>query len=186
MMAIGCGLLLYVFLLAPPVAHLMESVMVVHMHMQMPMLVIAGFLVAPALQRVLPRLFSRWNANGVPGNLLFSIIIMYWMLPRTMDEALTAQSMEMFKFISLPLLAGIPLRDSWGKLSSTWRTATIGGFTLLFYGAGAVYLGAAEQLCNNYLLLDQITLGWAFLLTAVAMTVYLLYATLVDRAAYEG
>lgn len=182
----GYGLLLYVFLLLPPVAHLMESVMIVHMHMQMPMLVIAGFLMAPALQSFFPRFFKQWNQGGVPGILLFGIITAYWMLPRTMDEALTMPSMEVFKFVSLPFLAGVPLRDSWSKLGDTWKNVTIGVFTTMFYAVGGIYLNSPEQLCNSYLLVDQITLGWGFLLTAFAMTVYLLYSTFVDRAAYEG
>lgn len=37
------GLVLLIGLMLPPVANLMESVMIIHMHMQMPMLVIAGF-----------------------------------------------------------------------------------------------------------------------------------------------
>lgn len=180
------GLLLYVALMIPPAARLMESIMVVHMHMQMPLLVIAGFFMARALQMRFPRFFDRWNAGGMPGILLFAIVIAYWMLPRTMDEALTATSMEVFKFVSLPFLAGIPLRDSWQRLGRTGKNVTIGVFTLLFYATGGAYLGAPEQLCNSYLVVEQIALGWAFLLTAFAMTVYLLYVAFVDREAYEG
>jgi hypothetical protein len=46
------GLLLWIFLVAPPVANFMESVMVIHMHMQMPMLVIAGMLMARFFQKI--------------------------------------------------------------------------------------------------------------------------------------
>lgn len=182
----GYGLLLYAFLLAPPVAQLMESIMIVHMHMQMPMLVIAGLFMGRALQAWFPRFFEQWNRGGIPGILLFGIIAAYWMLPRTMDEALAMPSMEIFKFVSLPFLAGVPLQDSWRKLGDVGKTATIGAFTILFYVAGGIYLNSSEQLCNNYLLVDQIALGWGFLLTAIAMTVYLLYTAIVDRAAYEG
>lgn len=180
------GLLLFAGLLIPPVARLMESIMIVHMHMQMPMLVISGFLMAHAFQTRFPRFFDKWNQGGLPGILLFGIITIYWMIPRTMDEAITMPSMELFKFVSLPFLAGIPLRDSWKRLGNTGRNVTIGVFTALFFAAGFVYLNSNEQLCNSYLLVEQITLGWGFLLTAVAMTIYLLYVTFVDREAYEG
>jgi len=122
----------------------------------------------------------------VPGILLFGFAMAYWMLPRAMDEALVMPGMEIFKFVSLPLLAGVPLRDSWKKLGDTGKNATIGVFSILFYLMGWVYLKASEQLCNSYLLVDQITLGWGFLLTAFAMTAYLLYIAFVDRSAYEG
>jgi hypothetical protein len=40
------GLLLFIILILPPVSNLMESIMIVHMHMQMPLLIFAGFLMA--------------------------------------------------------------------------------------------------------------------------------------------
>jgi len=179
------GLGLFIFLAIPPVATFMESVMVIHMHMQMPMLIIAGLLMAPFFQQCLPRFFEKWNQNGLPGILLFIIIIGYWMLPRTMDEALTLQSVEIFKFISLPFLAGVPLRDSWKKLTDFRKNSVITFFTIAFLGMGALYTLAPDQLCNNYLIIEQLTLGWAFLLTAVGMIVYLLYVAFVDPSQYE-
>jgi hypothetical protein len=179
------GLLLFIFLVIPPVADFMESVMAIHMHMQMPMLVIAGMLMAPFLKKRFPYFFEKWNSNGVPGITLFVIIMVYWMLPRTMDEALTTQTVEVFKFISLPLFAGIPLRDSWRKLSSAGKNIVIISFTLMFIGLGWLYVWSPVQLCNNYLVIEQVTLGWAFLLTAIAMVVYLAYNFFIDPSAYE-
>src|SRR5690554_1850236 len=112
------GLLLLIILILPPVSNLMESIMIVHMHMQMPLLVFAGYLIARYAQVRFPGFFEKWNNNGIPGIMLFVIITVYWMLPRAMDEALDSQVMQVFKFISLPFLAGIPLRDSWNKLST--------------------------------------------------------------------
>ncbi len=179
------GLALFIFLAIPPVAYFMESVMVMHMHMQMPMLIIAGLLMAPLFQQRFPRFFEKCNENGLPGILLFMIIMGYWLLPRTMDEALTLQSVEVFKFISLPFLAGVPLRDSWKKLSAFLINAVITFFTIIFIGMGLLYTLASEQLCNNYLLIEQIALGWAFLLTAVGMGIYLMYVAFVDPSEYE-
>lgn len=179
------GLLLFIFLAIPPVAQLMESVMIIHMHMQMPMLVIAGFLMGRFFQIRFPYFFNKWNQNGVPGILLFTIIMVYWMLPRTMDEALTSFSSEFFKFLSLPLLAGLPLRLSWKKLTSTWKNIIFITFTALFLLMGWLYIFSPDQLCNNYLLIEQITLGWGFLTMAICMVVYLIYITFTDRSKYE-
>ncbi|WP_139192907.1 hypothetical protein [Anaerobacillus arseniciselenatis] len=179
------GLALFIFLAIPPVASFMESVMVIHMHMQMPMLVIAGLLMAPFFQKQFPNFFEKWNENGIPGILLFIIIISYWLLPRTMDEALSLTSVEIFKFISLPFLAGVPLRDSWKKLSDFSKNFVITLFTIVFLGMGFLYIFVPVQLCNNYLIIEQIALGWAFLLTAVGMIVYLLYVAFVDPSEYE-
>ena len=181
----GIGLLLLLALAIPPVAHLMESIMVIHMHMQMPMLVIAGFFMAPAVTRRFPRFFEQWNGNGVPGIFLFIIIVAYWTLPRAMDEALTLPSMELFKFISLPFLAGIPLRDSWKKLNPGWKNSLFLFFTVKYFGMGLLYIYAPIQLCNNYLVIEQLTLGWSFILTAICIAIYLIYTMMVDRSAYE-
>jgi hypothetical protein len=179
------GLVLLMILALPPVANLLESIMIVHMHMQMPLLVIAGFFMARFLQIRLPSFFDKWNSNGVPGIILFVIISVYWMIPRTMDEALTLQSVELFKFISLPFLAGVPLRDSWKKLNSCGKNVVFISFTIMYALVGWLYVYAPVQLCNNYLLVEQITLGWGFLTTALCMVIYLLYITFTDPNAYE-
>lgn len=176
---------LFIFLAIPPVARFMESIMVIHMHMQMPMLIISGMLMAPLLQKRFPDFFAKWNSTGIPGILLFSLIVSYWLLPRAMDEALTIPGVEVFKFISFPLLAGVPLRDSWMKLGKSVRNTTIGLFTLLFGGMGLLYTLTPFQLCNNYLIMEQYTLGWGFLLTAIGMAIYLVYAAVVDPSQYE-
>ncbi|WEK54659.1 MAG: hypothetical protein P0Y55_00865 [Candidatus Cohnella colombiensis] len=179
------GLLLLMALSIPPVANLMESIMIVHMHMQMPLLVVAGFFMARYLQLRFPHFFESWNNNGVPGMILFTIVVSYWMIPRTMDEAITIQSVEIFKFFSLAILAGVPLRDSWKKLGQIGRNIMISLFATLFFVMGWVYVNSPEQLCNNYRLVEQITLGWGFFTTAICMVIYLIYISIVDRSAYE-
>ena len=86
-----------------------------------------------------------------PGILLFTIVLLYWTLPRAMDEALTLMPGELFKFFSLPFLAGIPLRNSWSKLKTVWRNTTIIHFTIVFVVWGWVYIQSPTALCNNYL-----------------------------------
>jgi hypothetical protein len=179
------GLLLLLALMLPPVVSLMESVMVIHMHMQMPLLIFTGFLMARFFRMKVPHFFEKWNGNGIPGIMLFVIIVVYWTLPRSMDEALTIPSMEVFKFISLPLLAGIPLRDSWKKLKQFVKNIVFYLFIIMFFGMGWLYIDSPVQLCNNYLIIEQITLGWGFLTTAICMVIYLLYTAFIDPSQYE-
>ncbi len=149
------GLLLFIFLILPPVAAIMESVMIVHMHMQMTLLVISGLLMGRFFQLKFPRFFSKWNANGIPGILLFVIIWSYWMVPRAMDEALTMQMVELFKFGSLPFLAGVPLRDSWKKIGAAGQKVIFGFLVIMFSLMALLYIGADSQICNNYLEVEQ-------------------------------
>ncbi|WP_026573408.1 hypothetical protein [Bacillus sp. UNC438CL73TsuS30] len=179
------GLLLYMALMIPPVAHFLESIMIVHMHMQMPLLVFSGFLMARLFQIKFPRFFEKWNGNGIPGIMLFLIIAVYWTIPKTMDETLTIQSAEIFKFISLPFIGGISLRDSWKKLSVMGKNTVIIIFTVKYFGMGLLYIETPVQLCNNYLIIDQLTLGWGFLTTAICLVIYLIYTAVIDRSKYE-
>ncbi len=170
------GLVLFIFLALPPVAELLESIMIIHMHMQMPLLVAAGCLMARALQLRQAAFLDKWNRTGVPGMLLFLIVTAYWMLPRAMDEAIASHYAELFKFISLPFLAGVPLRDSWPRLSANVKHASLLLYTILFAVMGWLYIQAPVQLCNNYLLIEQITLGWGFLTMAACLFLYVVYA----------
>ncbi|MCT2536341.1 hypothetical protein NC661_13105 [Aquibacillus koreensis] len=179
------GLILFTFLALPPVANLLESIMIMHMHMQMPLLVFAGFLIARFFQLKFPQFFERWNANGVPGMLLFLIIWLYWMVPRAMDEALTSPFMELFKFFSLTFLAGIALRDSWKKLGNIEFSIMYIFFTLKFIIMGYLYLAIEDQICNNYLIIEQKTLGWGSLAMAVCFVIFGFYWHFTDQSEYQ-
>jgi hypothetical protein len=179
------GLLLYIFLILPPVASLLESIMMIHMHMQMPLLIIAGFFMARFFQIRFPRFFEKWNNNGIPGITLLVIIWSYWSIPRAMDEALTVQSVEWFKFISLPFLAGVPLRDSWKKLSSFGKNIVYLYFIVTLLLQAWVFIGSHGQICNNYLVADQQILGWSSLVMAACLIIYLLQLVFFDQSEYE-
>ncbi|THE12215.1 hypothetical protein E1I69_11895 [Bacillus timonensis] len=181
---IGLGLL---FVLAlPPVANLLESIMIIHMHMQMPSIVIAGFFMAKLFQQKFPSFFEKWNQDGIPGILLFIVIMVYWTIPKTMDETLNLTSMEVWKFLSLSLLAGVPLRDSWKKLSDRAKNIVFIFFTVKYLGMGVLYININNQLCNNYLVIDQITLGWGFITTAICILIYLVYNNFTDQSIYKN
>ncbi|MFC3040651.1 hypothetical protein ACFOGI_10370 [Virgibacillus xinjiangensis] len=181
----GYSLALYIFLMLPPVVTLAESIMAIHMHMQMPLFVIAGMLMAPFFQKKFPGLFSKWNQDGVPGILLFMIIMLYWLLPRTMDEALTIPAVEIFKFISLPFLAGVPLRDSWSKLTGMWKNGVYITSAAACGIMAWLYIASPTQLCNSYLIVEQKTLGWAFLFLAISILIYFIQLLFIDRSEYE-
>jgi len=172
MKAFVYGLILFIFLALPPVAQLAESIMTIHMHMQMPLLAIAGMLMTPQFKHWFPRFFAKWNETGIPGILLVLIVAGYWLIPRAMDDALMYLPVEIFKFFSWTFLIGIPLMDSWPKLTKGWKNiifVTLGSLYLLM---AIVYMFAPDQLCNNYLIVEQRTLGWAFLFISFCLFLY--------------
>jgi hypothetical protein len=50
---------------------------------------------------------------------------------------------------------------------------------------GWLYIQSNAQLCNNYLVNDQIILGWGFITMAICMVIYLIYVFVVDPSQYE-
>lgn len=179
------GLALFIFLILPPVVTLAESIMAIHMHMQMPLFLISGLLMAPFFQKKFPHFFEKWNSNGVPGILLFMIIVIYWMLPRTMDEALTIPAVEIFKFISLPFLAGIPLRDSWKKVGNRLQNAVFIIISVMFGLLAWLYIASPTQLCNNYLIIEQKTLGWGFVFFSACIFFYFVQTLFIKESDHE-
>jgi len=178
------GLILLIFLMLPPVVTLSESIMSIHMHVQMPLLMIAGMLMTPFLQQRFPKFFAKWNGNGIPGIILFMIIVIYWLLPRAMDEALTIPAVEIFKFISWPFLAGVPLRDSWRKLRKFIQNAVFIIISMIFSLMGWLYIASPTQLCNNYLIIEQVALGWGFIIIAACLMLYFIQTLFVDESVY--
>lgn len=75
---------------------------------------------------------------------------------------MTTTYMEVFKFISWPFLIGVPLRDSWSKVSLTAKNIVLVILALLYMVMAWLYIFSPDQLCNNYLIVDQRTLGWSF------------------------
>lgn len=151
----------------------------------MTLFVVVGVLMAPLYQKIFPRFFEKWNSNGVPGILLFMVILGYWLLPRTMDEALSIPAVELFKFISLPFLAGVPLRDSWGKLSNVGKNTLYVLLSVIFGVMAWLYIASPVQLCNNYLIIEQKTLGWGFVFFAVSIMIYFISTLIIDPSDYE-
>lgn len=179
------GSILFLFLAMPPVIELVESIMSVHMHMQMPLIGVAGMLMAPLLQQKFPRFFKLWNADGTPGLWLAVLVIGYWLVPRAMDDTLHIAGLEIFKFISWAFLVGVPLRDSWPKLQERWKKALFVFLSILYTGMAALYIFSPDQLCNNYAIVEQRTLGWGFFFIAVCFGLYFIQSVCIDMSQFE-
>lgn len=179
------GLVLYIFLMLPPVVTLSESIMSIHMHMQMPLLGIVGLLMTPYLQAKFPTFFNNWNGNGLPGIVLFMIVMIYWLIPRAMDEALTVPLVELFKFVSWPFLVGVPLRDSWRKLKPFSQNIIFITISIIFGLMAWLYIASPNQLCNNYLIIEQRALGWGFLIIGACIMLYFVQSLFIDQTEYE-
>jgi len=86
--------------------------MTLHPAVQMPLLAVVGVLLSVVLRPVEPRGLSDADWLGLPGLALALFAIAYWMLPRSLDSALADPGAEFTKFLSVPLLIGLPLASS--------------------------------------------------------------------------
>src|SRR5690625_1585125 len=175
------GTVLFIILMIPPVISFLESVMFLHMLVQFPLLIVVGYLWGRSILEKFGHFFTKWNTTGVAGILVVVIITTYWMIPRAMDESLTIWYIELFKFISLPL-TGLLLRDSMGKIQMIGKVFLFLNYISMFGLMAWLYIDSPIQVCNNYLEIEQKTLGWGFLVITAGMVLYIVQMAFIDQS----
>ena len=160
---IAAALMLAALVLRAP----LEALPLTHVLVQLPMLALAGAVLAPAV----PLERGDWNRGGWACLIVAGSGIAVWMLPRSIDAALSDPFWEVAKFVSLPLLIGLPLRLGWARAHPLLR-GVLKAQTLSMLGVLAfLYTHAPVRLCNAYLVEDQQRLGLGFLALALALAV---------------
>lgn len=175
------GLALWLLLALPPVAELLERRVLTQAALQIPGLALAGFLVGatvPARWRVL----GGWNADGLPALVYGGAVLMLWMLPRAMDASLASEWIELLKYASLPLAAGLPLALSWPRLGFVVRGFVWANALSMLATLGWLYRVAPTRLCSYYLLGDQRQLGALLLALCVGLGLLGLWRAFAPRS----
>lgn len=168
----GAGLLVLV-LLVPPVRHRLEATMTAQMLVQLPLLAAAGWLLFHAMPaRVLTRV-ARWNDYGITGLVLVTVVSIFWMLPRSLDAATSYPLMAAAKYLSVPLLIGLPFAVSWPRMGFVVRGVFLAELVATFFRLGWLYLISPIRLCSNYALNDQQRLGEYMLAIGSGLLVWL-------------
>ena len=161
--------LLFLVLLAPPVKRALEASMTAQMLLQIPLLVAVGVFIARLLPIRATRVIADWNYRGISGLVLATMTSMFWMLPRTLDAAVTDPLVAVAKYASAPLLIGLPLALSWPRMGFIVRGVFLVECIATFFRLGWLYLISPDRLCNLYLLDDQQRLGQLLLLIGAAL-----------------
>ena len=168
----ACGApLLLLLLLAPPLRHALESSMTAQMLVQIPLLAAAGWLAATALPDRPSAAIAAWNDRGIGGLVLATLASAYWMLPRALDAAVTDPAVALAKYVSVPMLIGLPLALSWPRMSFVVKGVLLLEVIATLLRLGWLYLVSPERLCNLYLLDDQQRLGRLLLCIGAALFV---------------
>jgi len=144
----------------------LESSMATHALVQLPLLVAAGYLLAPRAAE------HRAHPMAVPALLIALFAAAIWMLPRMLDAALSTPEIELVKLFSLPLVVGLPLGWCWGQLSSLTRSFVWANLVSMLLILGWLYLAAPIRVCNFYVVSEQKTVGMLYLTFAAAIVAY--------------
>lgn len=167
----------------PAVRSMMEGDMALHMLLQFPLLLLAGWLLAkglPARARL-----QQWNYAGVAGLLMASLVLMFWMIPRALDMALSDGTVEFLKFLTL-LMAGVALELSWQSAGLIVRGFFLGNVLPMMMVVGWLYVEAPIRICNSYLTDDQLRAGSGLQALAIAGSVVWLLAFFMSTKQIEG
>lgn len=180
------GLLLWGVLALPPARHALEATMTLHMLVQIPLLAVAGWLLAGALPPRAVAAVSRWDAGGICGFLLVSMAGLVWMIPRVLDAALEDPAVATAKFLGAPLLIGVPLALSWPRMGFVVRGVFLAELIATAFRVGWLYLALPQRLCSNYLLDDQQQTGRLLLAAGAAIGLTVAWKLLWGKIRIDG
>ena len=160
---------LFGILVVPPLRQALESSMSSQMLVQFPLLVAVGLLAARTLPARFVGAVDGWNHRGIAGIVLLSVASAFWMVPRLIDASVTDPRITLAKYLSLPLLVGLPLALSWPRMGFVVKGVFLLEGIATFFRLGWLYLAWPDRLCTLYLQGDQQRLGKALLLIGTAL-----------------
>ena len=175
----------------PPMRTLIEQSMLWHMAIQMPLLILTGWLLMAsgsplpaagistrtnqltALQTTSQTYSSctEWNVYGLTGFVFSFITITYWMLPSAIDRAVVLPSADVIKLLSL-LVCGASLRHSSVRAPALIQLFFLGNFLAMMLWLGSYFLQTDLRLCNAYSLQSQINTGWSLIAWGLGIGVF--------------
>jgi hypothetical protein len=174
---IALGAALLAALMLPPLRHVLEASMSLHMLVQYPALLLAGALLAAMFPAGLRQRLWAWNTMGISGLTAFALVVSVLMIPRVLDLALTDWRVASAKVAAL-LLAGAVLRPSWRAAGLVVQGFFLGNVLPMTLVVGTLYQDSPLRLCNAYRLDDQQQLGLALVWSATAVAAVWLVRTM--------
>jgi len=149
--------------------------MVWHMLVQMPLLVLGGWLVAGHFGAAQPpALLERFNRFGLTGFIVATLIAGYWMIPSAIDRAVVMPGTDIAKNLTLGL-CGAALRHSMQRAPMLVQVFFLGYALPMMVWLGLYYATTDLRLCNAYSLESQLAAGRALVVLAGAAGALWLY-----------
>ncbi|MEO6117962.1 MAG: hypothetical protein ABIP37_02705 [Methylotenera sp.] len=149
----------------PTFRFLLASSMTFHMLVQIPALIIAGYLINKQLFPLITKPVSLMESLAFW--LWILLTSMFWMLPISLDKALINPYWDVFKVTTL-LLSGMFLRPAFTgpKILTLFF---IGSTIMMLFFIGYFYQSSDLRLCNSYLIESQQTTGLGLIILAFGL-----------------
>ncbi len=145
----------------------LEADMARHMLVEFPLVCVLGALAAGFAPRRIDAAIARFDAYGLAGWLLASLVAAFWMIPAALDAAIAGPSVNAAKLASL-LAAGFALRGAMRRSPLVVEAFFVGNFTWMAATVGLVYQDAESRLCLAYLVDAQQRAGAGLVALGVA------------------
>lgn len=168
-------------LAAPSLRGWLESSMLLHMLVQMPLLAASGFAAAAALPARDAQALAGRVGGALPCLLVASLASTFWMVPRALDLALFEPAAEAAKFVTLPLLVGAPLALAWPRVGLLGRGFVWTNLASMLAVLGWLYLASPVRVCNAYRVPEQQQTGEWLVFLAIVVFVGWLATLFVQR-----
>ena len=154
----------------PQIRYILESRMALHMVLELPLLLVAGW-AAAALAKDLAKVGRRYDDldfHGLLGTALLTSLSLFWMLPVSLDLSLLSIPVQLAKYGSW-WLSGMALRRTWPRLVDESLVFFFGMMSWMLATAGMLYQASETRLCVSYLFDDQLVAGRALVVAAVLL-----------------
>ncbi len=140
-----------------------------HMVIQMPMLVLGGWLAMGAIRNTaVPAAMAAWNRYGLTGFIAAQAVTAYWMLPLAIDRAVVLPAADGAKLVTL-LACGALLRHSVDRAPAVLQLFFIGYAVPMMIWLGLYFASVDLRLCNAYSLESQIRAGQGLAVLALGL-----------------
>ncbi|MBX3604825.1 MAG: hypothetical protein KF788_06125 [Piscinibacter sp.] len=162
----------------PPLSSLLEATMTGHMLLQIPLLVVCGWVLG---NRLLDLPSARLRALSP---LRWALLVVaaatlgVWMIPRLLDLAVASAGVDLAKALTLALAGGLPLRLAWAGLGPVARGIVHVEALASLWRLAWIYLDSPARLCSQYGLADQQRLGRLLLQAGALYALWLAWRAL--------
>ena len=141
--------------LSPDVDNYFDQRMARQMLIQIPALLILGFIAG----RYTLRFIEKVNENGITGLIIFIGSFLFWMLPRSLDLTVLSSTVDTIMHVNM-LIAGFALGQSYPLLGFIIRMAVALLFISMLIVISMVYTNYSTLLCAVYTVEQQKEVGY--------------------------